>query len=186
MHHFCWEIQIGAVTAPSIASKSFSHQQNTQRRVCADNLVSLNSWPAYIPLLSKADTFLPERPLGWGRHQNWRKTSEQHRGPSPLRYLSGQRHFYGDRNQLCQQTPVERDHEHHRVTVREHQRHLQQHKERPWILLGKDSVISTFRTSDQIKFRHFRSSYGFSNLVQKIQFGGQFLPLKFPQPYNFQ
>ena len=56
-------------------------------------------------------------------------------------YLSGERHFDGDRNQLGQETPVERNHEHHWVTIREHQRHLREHKGKPCKPLGKKSVI---------------------------------------------
>lgn len=58
-----------------------------------------------------------------------------------MRYLSRERDFDGDRNHFGQETPVERNHEHHRVTIREHQRHLQEHKGKPCNPLGKKSVI---------------------------------------------
>lgn len=39
-------------------------------------------------------------------------------------YLSGQRHFDGHRDQLCQETAVEGHHEHHRVVVGENECNL--------------------------------------------------------------
>lgn len=127
------------ISAPTGVLAPFSHGDT--RRASGQSCPSLSE--ARLPVLPQQ-----EAPgARTGRHlQGTRGFRTKPQGPQALagitRYLSRERHFDGDRNQLGQETPVERNHEHHWVTVREHQRHLQEHKGKPCNPPGEKSVIS--------------------------------------------
>lgn len=129
------------ISAPTGVSCTFLPGRHANGHPGEAALVSLK--PARPPVLPQQEA--PGARTGRHLHGT-RGFRTKPRGPQGragiTHYLSREWHFDGDRNQLGQETPVECNHEHHWVTIREHQRHLQEHKGKPCNPPGKKSVIS--------------------------------------------